>query len=375
LKSSDKLLKTSTFIFPNLSRAAQARQARSIFVKIVILGTSGAVPSETAHLPAIMLLYEGQQVLFDAGEDVQGQFLRANLKFNAPLVVCISHLHGDHVIGLPGLLFNFHMGDRTAPLTIIGPPGILTFLCHLREDVGLRVECPLEVREIAPDLASMAITTDLALPTAKIVGVGNDRVVFENALFAIKVHLAQHSTLTLAYCFAEHPLLGKFHPDVATEQGIPKGRQWKQLQQGQPVQMNGTTIDPVALGIVEPPQQGRTIVYTGDTAPGPAFEELCPAPDVLIHESMYLNEHADLAAEKMHSTAEDAARVAARCHARFLILTHRSSRYRDHAAFLEETRDIFPGAILANELDVYELKKDHCLQKLPPSENSNQEKV
>jgi ribonuclease Z len=322
-----------------------------------------------------MLLYEGQQVLFDAGEDVQGQFLRANLKFNAPLVICISHMHGDHVIGLPGLLFNFHMGDRTAPLTIIGPPGILTFLCHLREDVGLRVECPLEVREVAPDLAKMAITTDLAVPAAKIVDTGEDRVVFENNLYSIKVHPAQHSTFTLTYCFAEHPILGKFHPDVAIEQGIPEGRQWKTLQQGQPVQVRRRTIDPVALGIVDPPQPGRTVIYTGDTAPGPSFEELCPAPDVLIHESMYLNEHADLAEEKLHSTAQDAARVAVRCQARYLFLTHRSSRYRDHSAFLAETQDIFPNTILANELEVYELKKDRSLQKLEPGVNSDQEKV
>jgi len=333
-------------------------------VKIVILGTAGAVPSETAHLPAIMLLYEGQQILFDAGEDVQGQFLRANLKFNVPLIICISHMHGDHVLGLPGLLFNFHMGDRTAPLTIIGPAGIFTFLHHLHEDVGLKVDCPFEIREIAPDLTSIAIATGIGIPAAKIERLSEERVVFQNDLFSIAAMSVRHSIQTIAYCFHEHPLWGKFHPDAAIEQGIPEGPQWKKLQEGISVKVKGRIIDPIASGIVDPPLPGRTIIYTGDTTPGPRFEDLCPAPDILIHESMYLKEHADLAEEKLHSTAQDAAQVAVRCQARYLFLTHRSSRYSDQSTFLTETREIFPNTILVNDLEAYELNKDRSLQKI-----------
>ena len=86
-----------------------------------------------------------------------------------------------------------------------------------------------------------------------------------------------------------------------------------------PVEIGGHSFDPIAEGIVEPPQSGRTVIYTGDTAPGPDYNALCAVPDVLIHESMYLNEHADLAVEKMHSTAADAARVAVQCHRYFYL--------------------------------------------------------
>ncbi len=98
--------------------------------------------------------------------------------------------------------------------------------------------------------------------------------------------------------------------------------------------------------------------------PGPDYNILNSSPDVLIHESMYLGEDSKLAEEKQHSTAQDAARVAAKIHARYLILTHRSSRYKDHAMFLTETQSLFPATILANDLDMYRLKKTKILEQI-----------
>ncbi len=333
-------------------------------MRIIILGTAGAVPSETTNLPAIMLEYEGNQVLFDCGEDVQRQFLRAKLKFNSPLVICISHMHGDHVIGLPGLLFNFNMGDRTAPLTIIGPLGIFTYLHHLRNDVGLRVDCPFEVREVVPGLEKMVVRHDLSDPELGEVQPIEKRRVLRNNQFTLYVMESRHSVFTLAYYFHERPILGTFHPDIARQKNVPEGPLWKKLQRGKPVEIAGKTVDPVAEGIVEPPLPGRTVIYTGDTTPGPDYNILKVAPDVLIHESMYLDQDAKLAAEKQHSTAQDAARVAAQLHAKYLILTHRSSRYKDPALFLTESQSIFPATIIANELNVFELKKTKILEKL-----------
>jgi len=332
-------------------------------VRIIILGTAGAVPSETASLPAIMLHFEGNQVLFDCGEDVQRQFLKANLKFNVPLVICISHMHGDHVIGLPGLLFNFNMGDRTAPLTIVGPQGIFSYLHHLHDDIGLRVECPLEVREIQPDLKVLQVYTNIEDPILVDVQPIEKNVVFRNKLFAISAMESRHSVFTLAYCIQERPLFGTFHPDMAKLKQVPEGPLWKKLQRGKSVEINGKVLDPVVEGIVEPPMRGRTIIYTGDTMPGPDYSLLSPSPDVLIHESMYLNQDAKLAEEKQHSTSQDAARVASRIQAKYLLLTHRSSRYKDPSAFLAEAQSTFPNTILAKDLDVFELKKTKVLEK------------
>ncbi len=317
-----------------------------------------------------MLDYEGNQVLFDCGEDVQRQFLRAKLKFNSPLVICISHMHGDHVIGLPGLLFNFNMGDRTAPLTIIGPQGIFAYLNHMHTDVGLKVECPLEVREILPGIEKILVRGNIQDPDVVEVLPIAKKQVFKNNFFTLYAMESWHSVFTLAYYFQERQIFGAFHPDIARQKNVPEGPLWKKLQRGKPVEINGRMVDPVADGIVEPPLPGRTILYTGDTTPGPDYNILDSSPDVLIHESMYLNQDAKLAEEKQHSTAQDAARVATNLHAKNLILTHRSSRYKDPAMFLVESQSIFPATVLANELDVFKLKKSRVLERISrPSEN------
>ncbi len=110
--------------------------------------------------------------------------------------------------------------------------------------------------------------------------------------------------------------------------------------------------------------------------PGPDYNILKSSPDVLIHESMYLDQDAKLAEEKQHSTAKDAASVAAKLHAKYLILTHRSSRYKDNAAFLAETQSIFPASIVASDLDVFELNKTKILEKIAkePENNSSTKK-
>ena len=106
---------------------------------LIFLGTSGATPTKYRHLPAIALrLDSGHLLVFDTGEDIQRQFEAANLKFNVPTTIFISHLHGDHVIGLPGLLFNFHLNSRSKALTIVGPLGLASFLMSLHQIVGLK---------------------------------------------------------------------------------------------------------------------------------------------------------------------------------------------------------------------------------------------
>lgn len=329
------------------------------------------MPSETASLPAIMLDYEGNQVLFDCGEDAQRQFLRAKLKFNVPLVICISHMHGDHVIGLPGLLFNFNMGDRNAPLTIIGPRGIYAYLNHLHNDVGLRVDCPFEVLEIAPDLNEMHVWKDIAAPDRMEIRSIEKRRVFKNNMFTLYAMESRHSIFTIAYYFQERPILGTFHPEIARQKNIPEGPYWKRLQRGKPLEINGKMVDPVANGIVEPALPGRSVIYTGDTMPGPDYNILKAPPDVLIHESMYLNQDAKLAEEKQHSTAQDAANVATRLHAKYLILTHRSSRYKGAAEFLTEAQRIFPETRVVDDLDVFELRKTKILEKIATVPENN----
>src|SRR4030042_2408880 len=192
----------------------------------------------------------------------------------------------------------------------------------------------------------MQVFTNIGDPSLVEVQSIEQNIVFRNKLFSMSTMESQHSVFALAYCVQERPIFGTFHPDIAKLKQIPEGPLWKKLQRGKSIEINGKVLDPLMEGIIEPPVRGRTIIYSGDTMLGPDFSVLSPAPDVLIHESMYLTQDAKLAEEKQHSTSQDAARVASKIQARYLILTHRSSRYNDPAAFLIESKSIFPNTIL-----------------------------
>jgi ribonuclease Z len=160
-----------------------------------------------------------------------------------------------------------------------------------------------------------------------------------------------------AYSFIENPRSGKFNPERAKELGIPESRIWKKLQEGLEIEFNGKIINPVKERIVGAKRKGRKITYSGDMAPSDSFIELGKDSDILIHEATYSKKLAETAKEKKHSTTVDAALDAKKMNAKQLILTHISARYQDDALkLLEEAKEIFPNAILAEDLLRIELK-------------------
>ena len=319
-------------------------------MELIILGSSAAIPVKNRNLSSSALKYRNHTILFDCGEDIQRSFNDAGLKFNKPLVILLSHFHGDHIIGLPGLLFRFGLIDRTAPLIIIGPRNLFLYLLLHRKILGLKANYPLKIIEIDHDNLELIEFNGLDSEDPTDTKPINDDIIYETKRFLIKYALVNHSVLTFAYSFLEKLRYGKFNPERARELGIPESRLWKKLQKGEIINFNGNPIDPIKEGIVGPPQPGRKVTYSADTAPCQALIDLGKDSDLLIHESTFSSNLQQIAVERKHSTSVDAANDAKRMNAKQLILTHISSRYQEDAIkLLEEAKDIFPNTILAND--------------------------
>ncbi len=346
---------------------------------IIFLGTSGATPTKERNLPSwVLRMNNGELLIFDAGEDIQRRFEAAKLKFNTKTTIFISHLHGDHIIGLPGLLFNFHLNDRTAPLTIIGPRGIEAYLSFQYQIIGLKAQnYPLQVIEILPgdEGGKMQIgrfkkyqnvlSTKFSDTDSETLGEFTENYIFQQPRYSVRAVWVDHSIPTLAFRVEESPYDGKFNPARAKELNIPQGYVWKKLQQGKEVVLkDGRTIHPEKMGVVSEKRPGYIIAYSGDTAICPSLEQIARDADYFICESTYGSDKTDLALEKKHLTAVMAAELAKQCDVKHLILTHFSSRYKDLDVLLNEAVAIFENTQVALDLLRIEIKPRQYPEKL-----------
>jgi ribonuclease Z len=324
---------------------------------LIILGSSAATPTRERNLSSIAMRYRNQIILFDCGEDFQRRFAEAGLKFNKPLMIFISHFHGDHIIGLPGFLFRLSLNDRTAPLTVFGPRNLFLYLFTHKKILGLKANYPIKIFEIDYSVNEIIEFEGLDSETPKRKTKLNDNVILDTKYFSMKYTLVDHSVITYAYAFIEKPRFGKFNPEKVKELGIPESHLWRKLQEGESIEFNGKKIDPNKEGIVGPKRPGRKITYSGDLSPTKSLIELGKNSDILIHEATFAENLAEVAKEKKHSTSIDAAMDAKEMNAKQLILTHISTRYQENALnLLEEAKEIFPNTILAKDLLVITLK-------------------
>jgi ribonuclease Z len=298
-------------------------------VKVTFLGTGGSVPTKKRNLPSLAVRTDGGLVMFDCGEGTQKQFLIAKLGFNREMRILISHMHADHILGIPGILHSMSFMGRSRDLEIYGPPGICEFVKCTTETVKFRPMFPIRTVEVH---AGTIARTDS---------------------YAIKAAWADHSVPCLAYSLTENDKPGRFHPAKARALGVPKGPLWKTLQMGKPVKVGRRTID--ASRVVDPPRKGLKITYGVDTRPCEAVIELASGSDLLIHDGMFSSDASERAREYGHSTVVDAAKVAKRSHSRSLALTHFSAIYADTSQLLAEAKAIFPRTIVAEDLRSLEL--------------------
>jgi len=294
-------------------------------LRIVFLGTAGSVPTPKRGLPAVIIQRKGEQILFDCGEGVQRQMMRAKSGFHRKMKVFVSHMHGDHVLGLPGLLQTMALLDRERKLEVYGPPGIKRFIESIRETVQFVLTFPVEVYEIE-----------------------KAGTVCEEKEYVAEAVWANHVIPNLAYALIEKPRPGKFYPEKAKALGVPEGPLWSKLQHGLKVKLpNGRIVKPEE--VVGPLRPGRKIVYTGDSRPFRGFVKFAAGADLLIHDATLDDELAERAEEDGHSTPSQAAKNAKKAKVNQLILTHISARYENTSILSEQAQKIFKNTKVAED--------------------------
>lgn len=300
-------------------------------LRITFLGTSASIPTNNRSLPSVVIQREGDILMFDCGEGTQRQMIRAGIGLNRKMRVFITHMHGDHVLGLPGMIQTMSLLGRDKKLQIYGPDGIKAFIDSIISTVKFWLGFPIEVYEI-----------------------GEAHPVCQEESYEVRSVWAEHSISSLAYALIEKPRPGRFYPEKAIELGVPKGPLWSMLQKGMNIKLpNGRIIKPE--DVLGPPRPGRKIVYASDTRPSDRIVELARGADVLIHEATFSDEMVERAKEDGHSTPREAAEVALKAGVKLLILTHISARYGDPKTLLEQAKKIFPNVHMPNDLDRIEI--------------------
>ena len=317
-------------------------------MKVIPLGTSSGKPTLKRNVSATAVVRSGEWLLFDCGEGTQTQIQRAGLSPNRLTAIFITHLHGDHFNGLAGLLSTMALDRRERSLTLVGPPGIDEYLDTLARLKILFVNYPLEVREIDGGSQS-AVEQSGDQSAAGKARAGDLEVVYEAAEYAVYSQPIDHRIFALGYRVEERPRPGRFDLERARALGVPEGPLFGRLQGGNAVELpDGRITNP--SDVLGPARPGKVIAYCTDTRPCAASVELARDADLLIHEATYTQDLSAEAREFGHSTAGQAARVAAESGARRLLLTHFSTRYGDVTPLLEEAAAIFGETTIANDL-------------------------
>jgi len=305
-------------------------------IRVIFLGTAGSVPTPERSLPAVLIQRGNEQLMFDCGEGVQRQMIKAKVGFHKKMKIFISHMHGDHVLGLPGLLQTMALMDRQKKVEIYGPEGIKRFLEGTREVLQFALTFPVEIHEIY-----------------------DEGVVCREEEYAVEAAWSNHVIPSLAYAFVEKPRAGKFYPDKARALGVPEGELWSKLQHGDKIRLpNGRVVKPEE--VLGSQRLGRKIVYTGDTRPFKGFARFAADADLVIHDATFDDALAENAAEDGHSTPSQAAEEAEKARAKKLVLTHISARYADAGLLLEQAQKVFKNTVVAEDFMELELPLLEC---------------
>ena len=293
-------------------------------MKLVFLGTSAAQPTEKRGLSCICLEKEGEILMFDAGESAQISYMKSGLGWNKKMKLFVTHLHGDHCVGILGLLQTMSMQNRTESLEIFGPKGIDEFLA-----------------------ANIKIL-NFGLSFSILITIVNEGTIYENNKFLIHATKANHSITAFSYLFEEKDKPGRFNVEKAKELGIPEGELWNKLQNGEDITNNEKIIKPEqVLGKKRP---GKKIGISGDTMPTKELEEFFRECDYLVFDSTFLDEEKQKAQDTCHSTAKQAAELGKNANVKNLILTHFSARYKDEIGHKTEAEQIHNSVITAKDL-------------------------
>ena len=293
-------------------------------MKLVFLGTSGAMPTTDRGLTCICLVKDNEILMFDAGEGAQISYLKSGLPWNKKMKIFVTHLHGDHCIGILGLLQTMNLQNRTESVEIFGPDGIDEFIAANIKILNFGLSFPVLISRV------------------------NEGLIVDEKDYSVFANDANHGIPAFSFRFDEKDRPGKFFPENAKALEIPEGELWRELQMGNSIEIDGKEI--FSSQVTGKRRPGRKIGVSGDTRPTDELVEFFRNCDYLSFDSTFADELKDKAVEANHSTAKEAAELAEKANVSTLILTHFSARYNDESVLLEEAKKIHDNTIAAKDL-------------------------
>ncbi len=309
---------------------------RRIAVQVTFLGTSSGVPTRARNVSsvAVRLPQRAELWLFDCGEGTQHQFLRSDLRVSQLRKVFVTHMHGDHVFGLPGLLASLGLAGTCSGVDLYGPDPLRDYLEGVLRTSSTRIGYPLRTHRVKEAARSGA-------------------VLLEDGDLLVRCAPLTHRVPAYAYRLDQKPRAGRFDAEQARKLGIPEGPVRAQLKAGRTVTLDdGRIINGATL--CGPERPGASLVYCTDTVFCEAAVDLARGADLLIHESTFAHAEAEMAISRQHSTSTMAAQTALAAGVKQLALTHLSPRYVPGNPvtpddLLAEARAIFPNTLLARD--------------------------
>ncbi len=298
---------------------------------VTFVGTAASVPTAARGTAATLIARGGERWLVDCGEGTQRQLLRSGLGLADLDLILLTHMHGDHYLGLPGMLKTFGLRGRERALLVIGPPGMVRTMERLAPIIG-RLPFPVDMEEVGADGAETAWAGDGfhigAFPTA-------------------------HSVSSIGYVLAEEDRPGAFDIAAARALGVPEGPEFGVLQRGGEVTTpDGRLVRPAE--VMGAPRPGRAVVLSGDTGPCDATREAARGASLLVHEATFLDEDRARARETRHSTAGEAAEIGREADVGLLALTHLSARFAPRDVRAEATA-VFERVVVPRDFDRVEV--------------------
>lgn len=289
------------------------------------LGCGSAKPS-LRHNPSSMVLNIRENLfMIDCGEGTQLEMQRQHLKFSRLRHIFLTHLHGDHCFGLPGLICSQSLLNKGGHITIHTFKEGIDMFRHILDYFNRDSAVEVEFNEIKVEEA----------------------IVYEDKAITVSTIPLKHRVPTVGYLFKEKPKLRHIKRDMVDFHKVPVS-QMQAIKEGRPFVKDDGTIIPAEM-LTSPPSPSLSYAHIGDTASLPEIANKICDVDLLYHETTYLEEHRNEASERGHSTAKEAAMIASNAKAKKLLTGHYSSRYRDENLFIKEASEIFPNTILNRE--------------------------
>ena len=293
---------------------------------VCLLGCGGMMPLPYRWLTSLMTRFNGSSLLIDCGEGTQVSLKMLNLKWKKISAIFISHMHADHVTGLPGLLMLSSQVEREEPLYIYGPQKLVEYIDASRKILDMYINYEIIVTPVT------------------------EGEIYHGDGFSINAFPLVHTKPCFGYSLVEEKRKGEFYPDKALELGVPKGRLWGKLQNGESVTLDDGRIISSSM-VMGNPREGRKFSYVTDSLYFPEISDYVHDSDLLFCEGMFASDLKDSAHEKKHMTSAEAAMIARDGYCDKLCLQHYSPRYSDRElkVLKDEAREIFPNTILTRD--------------------------